>query len=110
MQMFQTRVASALVPRIAIAHLGIGASFAPVSRERVTCLLGEFAIVSCFDIGHPARLRASSWIALTDSRYRPGCQKVGVRPGCPCYRFPRLMRGKIGSTTTSQKEYRWPGL
>jgi hypothetical protein len=75
MTMFQARVASALVPRIVIAHLGIGASFAPVSRERVTSLSGEFAIVSCFDIGDPARLRASSWIALIDGLIGLGVRK-----------------------------------
>jgi hypothetical protein len=56
MQMFQTSVAKALIPRIAMAHLGIGASFAPVCEERVTSLFVEFEIVSCFDIADPAGL------------------------------------------------------
>jgi hypothetical protein len=54
--MFQTSVARALIPRIAIAHPGIGASFAPVSRERVTGLFAGLEIVSCFDIADPAGL------------------------------------------------------
>jgi hypothetical protein len=68
MQMFQTRVARALIPRIAIAHLGIGASFAPVSRERATSLFGECEIVSCFDIADPAP-RASRWIVMRYNSY-----------------------------------------